>query len=142
MLLYWIDPTFPYPISTGSDMFFNSILFVSCGFLLKVQKRITQDLLSVLFLALLVSACLSILAFEYDYISSILHQNTPDLKIFTEESLREIRIFCLPLDWFLQLPESTQSIKPYYIIFAGIYPSTMIFVGMQIKRMFLLMKKH
>lgn len=141
VLLYWIDPSFPYLISAADGIFFiYAGLFVGCGFLLKLQKSTIQDIVSVLFLALLLSTCLAILAFEYDYIASIIHQNTPDLKVFPESVLGGIGIFCLPFDWFLKLPDSAKYIKPYYIIFAGIYPSLMIFIGIQVKRFFVMKK--
>lgn len=41
----------------------------------------------------------------------------------------------------LRLPDSNKYIKPYYIIFAGIYPSLMIFIGIQVKRFFVIKKE-
>ncbi len=146
LFLNWYDKTFPYSLIVyeGGDLllFLASILLVLGGFFLKNHANLLREVGGVILLAVFLAVCLSVLAFEYDYISSILHQNTPNFKIYTEEFLGIIDTLCLPLWWFMRIPDSIRSINKYCIIFSSIYPSTMIFIGMQLKKLVFIFKNQ
>lgn len=144
VFLNWNDRSFPYSkIIYGEGkllLIFSSILLIGAGFLLKVQGKIVQDILSIVGLFILITLSLGILAFEYDYICSTLHQNTPNIEVIPIDILETLELLCLPLWWFIRLPDSNQNINQYFIILAGCYPSLIIFIGIQMKRAILKIK--
>lgn len=138
IVMYKNNPSFPYAMIVYGKgrllLCISSILFIFLGLFLKVQNSRKADFISIIELGLLLSSFTLILSIEYDYISSIYHQSTPDLKLFSENLLSIIDLLCIPLSWFIGLPEQFKSINKVFIVLAGLYPTILLFCGLQIKR--------
>ena len=102
---------------------------------MKPQDSIIKDFISLIGLALVLCSGIVILLLDYDYMSSIYHQNTPELKIFSEAFLSKITTLCIPLSWFIRLPEFYKGINKLFIVLTGLYPTILLFGGLQIKRL-------
>ena len=115
---------------------FASILLVGLGMLLKIQENKTTDFISVIGIGAIMSLFLFILAVDFSYIDANLHQSTPDPTFFSFFILDIIEPWSRPESWFILFAQPNK-LSRFLIVLSGIYPSTMFFIGIQIKKGFI-----
>lgn len=59
---------------------------------------------------------------------------TPDESIFPSVFVYISYLLSFPISWFQMLPTVNDNISPYFILISSIYPSFLLFLGMQIRK--------
>ncbi|MBU5593392.1 hypothetical protein KQI89_16725 [Clostridium sp. MSJ-4] len=127
--------SYRYKVSKDIMIIF-SIIFVLFGLSLKLQKNSIYDLLSVKNIFILLAISSLILLIDHDYIKSLYDMGTPDESIIPSIFVYMAYLLNFPISWFQMVPIVNDNINPCFILISSIYPSFLLFLGMQIRRWF------